>query len=107
MAKSTFLYVVNLWGSNPDLNNDDCWTGMDFESKGEAIAAYLNAKETFGEIPNVVLTEGEWIEIDGPDIHMERPLTNKEWVRSKRHAKIDDGLWASERKWEHRMLHGF
>jgi hypothetical protein len=99
-------YSVNLWGSNPELDNDDCWTGLEFETKGEAIAAYLNAKETFGDMSHHTLTEGEWVQIDGPDIHMERALTKNEWVCSKKQARLDDGLWASERKWEHRMLHG-
>ena len=34
-------YSVTLWGSNPDeTDNDDCWTGDDYASRDEAIAAY-------------------------------------------------------------------
>jgi hypothetical protein len=35
-------YSVNLWGSHPDEENDDCWTGIDFESL-EAAKAWLDA----------------------------------------------------------------
>ena len=31
-------YTVTLWGSNPDeTDNDDCWTGVDFATREEAI----------------------------------------------------------------------
>jgi hypothetical protein len=34
-------YSVNLWGSNPDItDNDDCWTGDDFATREEAIRVY-------------------------------------------------------------------
>lgn len=95
-------YWVNLWGSNPDHENDDCWTGVEFATRGEAIAAYLsNAREL--QLPTT-LTEGEWLEIDGPDINEARPLKRDEWQCSRREARLDDGV--SERLWEGRMLHG-
>lgn len=97
------MYTVNLYGSNPSLENDDCWTGEQFETKGEALAAYLNARETF---ESHTLNEGEWIEVDGPDIHLERPLSKGEWHCSRKQNRLDDSLWASESMWEHRMLHG-
>jgi hypothetical protein len=36
------LFSVNLWGSHPDEENDDCWTGIDFETL-EAAKAWLDA----------------------------------------------------------------
>lgn len=99
-------YTVNLWGSNPNLENDDCWTGCDYATREEALAAYADPRATFGGIPGVVLTEGEWVEIDGPDVHEERALKRGEWARSKRAVRLDDAGAASERVWEHRMLHG-
>ncbi len=35
-------YSVNLWGSHPDEENDDCWTGVDFETL-EAARRWLDA----------------------------------------------------------------
>lgn len=37
-AESTTTISVNLWGSHPDEDNDDCWTGIDFASEAEARA---------------------------------------------------------------------
>lgn len=34
-------FSVELWGSHPG-DQDDCWTGADFPSRGEAEAAYNN-----------------------------------------------------------------
>jgi len=39
-------YAVDYWGSHPDRNNDDCWTGRDFPSKEEALAFY-NAEPAY------------------------------------------------------------
>ncbi len=96
--------TVNLWGSNPDAENDDCWTGLDFATREEALAAFRgNARDL--KLADA-LTEGEWLEIDGPDINETRPLTRDEWQRSRREARLDDSLAASEALWEGRMLHG-
>lgn len=99
-------YSVNLWGSNPDLDNDDCWTGVEFSTRDEAIAAFNNPTGTFGSMRHVVLTEGEWIEIDGPDIHEERALVEGEWTCSRKQARLDDSAAQSEALWLHRMSYG-
>lgn len=101
---NTSTYSVCLWGSNPTLGNDDCWTGADFDTLEAARQAYLgNARQLF---PGITLTEGEWLEIDGPDFHAERQLSKDEWQYSKRQARLNDAASQSERVWEHRMLHG-
>ncbi len=49
-------YSVLQWGSHPDLGNDDCHTGEDFDDLDEALKAY----QTEEADPFV-----EYIEIDG------------------------------------------
>ena len=36
----TTKYSVNFWGSHPDSDNDDCWTGHDFATLAEAEAFF-------------------------------------------------------------------
>lgn len=33
-------FTVDLWGSHPDENNDDCWTGSDWDTMEEAVKAF-------------------------------------------------------------------
>jgi len=33
-------YMVTLWGSHPDAENDDCWTGESYATLAEARAAF-------------------------------------------------------------------
>lgn len=42
-------YSVNLWGSNPDEMNDDCWMGQDFDSENEALRCFNHPEEFFSE----------------------------------------------------------
>jgi len=71
---------VNFWGSHPDEDNDDCWTGADYDSLAEAKVEF--EKE-------VADREVAWIVLDGPGIHMERknpnfnpaPDNDDEWRR--------------------------
>lgn len=99
MTNTTPVYYVNVYGSNPNQNEDNCWFGIEFNSREAAEAAYANPSSlcTWHK-----LTEGEYVEIDGPDVHKARPLKRGEWVRSKptRNAEFE------EAKWEYRMLYG-
>lgn len=41
ISPSTFLpFSVDLWGSDPEEGNDDCWMGTEFATMEEAHAAY-------------------------------------------------------------------
>jgi len=42
-------YSVNLWGSNPMDDNDDCWTGLDFSTEEEALKCFYNLEDYFNE----------------------------------------------------------
>ena len=89
-------YHVNFWGSHPSLDNDDCWTGADYESKTEALKVYNLPASQFCE--TMSLCDAEYIEIDGPDIYM---------VRRKFVAPaVTDDDWRAEIAREEGMLGG-
>jgi len=57
------VYTVSFWGSHPDEENDDCWTGEDFTSLDEAMAAF-RAECQDRDVACVM--------IDGPDLNIIR-----------------------------------
>jgi hypothetical protein len=70
-------YSVLHWGSHPDEDNDDCYTGEDFDSKDDAIAAFkVDADDT----------SVAYIEIDGltdaelSDIGLQRVRKNPKFA---------------------------
>lgn len=99
-------YSVNLWGSHPDEDNDDCWTGDDFDTLDDARAAADGWVDHF-ETPDLIARVGAgyytrstaFVEIAGPDVHE---------VRRVGHPKRDDGDsdWRREIAMEAGMLHG-
>lgn len=48
-------FSVNHWGSHPDAGNDDCYTGDDYDTFEQALAAYLESADY----------SVQYIEIDG------------------------------------------
>lgn len=78
-------FTVNLWGSDPDDENDDCWIGFDFDSEGAARAAF-DAPDPIAvlalelEEPRRARFVAEYrrdaayIQIDGPGVHEDRKL---------------------------------
>lgn len=103
-------YSVTLWGSNPDTtDNDDCWTGDDFATRAEAIAAYRSVVMFPEDGLAQHLGRGGWeyVMIDGPETHEvtqnpDRPsceLRRRELARGDRE-------WQRERAMEAGMLHG-
>jgi hypothetical protein len=102
-------YSVSLFGSNPDRENDDLWIYEEFETKEQALAAYENPAtwlESTEYVKHNPLSEGEWVEVDGPDTSMARPLRKGEWTLSRKEQRLADAMERSERVWEHRMLYG-
>lgn len=47
MTKINHKIEINLWGSHPDNNNDDCWCGVTVNSTAEAQAIVLNPALAF------------------------------------------------------------
>ncbi len=64
-------YSVTFWGSDPDAGNDDCDTGVDFATRDEALAAFL---DPFPHVDAAYYRpeDTDWIEVDGPDLHDKR-----------------------------------
>ncbi len=77
------LYSVNHWGSRPDKDNDDCYTGDDFATLEEAKASHLYQDGPY---------DVEYIELDGPDIHEVR----KNPSYSAKQCRLDDAEWRNE-----------
>ena len=70
------LYSVNLWGSDPDLNDDDCWTGEDFSSLDVARNVYTNPEFSSSEYFRQRAAKAIFIQLKGPNIqehHRLRP----------------------------------
>lgn len=98
------MFTVNYWGSNPDEENDDCWSGDDFETLEEARAcfdgehdrdvAFIQLCETVGSSepqPTAAPSEGVY-EVRANPRYRKRAL--------------DDGEWRREMAMEAGMLHG-
>ena len=82
-------YCVNYWGSKPG-ENDDCATGWDYATIQEAQAFYD------GEHP----AWAAWIELDGPDAHLEKP--NPDY----KEKDTGDDDWRRECQMQDAMLYG-
>lgn len=99
------MFSVLHWGSHPDLNNDDCFTGEDFDSLDKAIAAFkIDAKDY----------SVEYIEIDGVQdselakLGLSRIRKNGNFNSRQVKADLarDDREWKREIANEAGMLHG-
>jgi len=93
-AKMT--YSVNEWGSHPDDDNDDCWTGEDFATLEEAEAAFAADPRDRGTA---------FVELDGPDVYRVREIPGVA-ARNRREAEADRRAWQREIAIEAGMLHG-
>ena len=83
------VWEVNLWGSHPEQNNDDCITGMDFDNRGAAEAAWAKlSHSTWGTKGQLCFgaTCAKYIELNGPDVYLLR--INPDYVNAREH---DDG----------------
>jgi len=56
-------YSVNLWGSHPNQDNDDCWTGDDFDNIDQARAAF----DDIAWAPASCFLSTQWVILDGDD----------------------------------------
>jgi hypothetical protein len=62
MTNDKTVFSVNLWGSHPDANNDDCWIGDEFATIEAARAAYDNFRAHF-ETPNFSIADCAYVEL--------------------------------------------
>lgn len=101
-------YSVTLWGSNPDeTDNDDCWTGSDYATRGEALEAYQSLYKWPAAGVAEHCPEWQFAMVDGPDTHdvMANPddRTARRWCREMEQS---DAAWKRERALEAGMLDG-
>lgn len=63
-------YSVNYWGSHPEAENDDCFTGSDFATAEEALAQYLSDESPFppGIEADFMTRSCAYVEVSGPDL---------------------------------------
>lgn len=87
-------FSVNLWGSHPDQENDDCWTGDEFATEAEARACFA---DPWGVGGLGDLTSTEYIELDGPGAYDIR--RNPAFRPSP-----PDTLWANEARQQAAMM---
>lgn len=94
-------YYVNHWGSHPEEDNDDCWTGEDFESKEKALKCFYADADTHTQYIELGYYTGEIIgkakEVEPLDIRR-----NPKYKPSRN----DDDDWRRELAMEAGMLHG-
>ncbi len=93
-------FSVNYWGSHPDADNDDCYTGEDFDSKEEAIAFFKCEVQDPPNMPGYYHSCVAFIEIDGLE-DSELQEAGIERVRPNPHHKPepkspDSGSWQRE-----------
>ena len=95
------MFHVNLWGSDPALENDDCWTGDEFATLEEAEAwfadPFANATPLFLQYHR---TSTAFIELDGPGVY--RVRSNPAFVPSD--GRQD--AWAQESRMQAAMAFG-
>lgn len=106
MANTDTTYSVNLWGSHPDADNDDCWTGQDYATEAEARQAFADPSAlldcsylSFGD-------DVAFIELcKGSDWDSRERLAVKPNPGFKPSADTDDA-WRSEQRMQSAMAFG-
>lgn len=88
-SDTTKPYSVNLWGSNPDDDNDDCHTGEFFSTDEEAQAVFENPWSVFDRTRNEAITAV--FEIEGPGVYERR--ANPEYLDT---SDADNDEWRRE-----------
>lgn len=100
MTEPTEKFSVELWGSDPDLGNDDCWTGDEFDTGAEAMAVFNNPWPHFETTPGYYSRDTAYVTFKGPGIEGKRvnPLFKP--------TKDDDSDWKREQAMQAGMMGG-
>lgn len=96
-------YSVCLFLTHPDLDNDDCMTGADFDTEAEARECIANLHAHFSHASGV--DECPFVMLDGPDVNeiTERPGIAR---RNRRQAAMDRAEERRERAMQAGMAFG-
>lgn len=99
---SPLFVSVLFWGSHPDKDNDDCWTGRDFYSKEDAIAFYKRALDS-----KWCCNSTEYVEIDLSDEDLKAAGIQRLTKNPKfKPSKDDDSDWKRESAMQAGMAFG-
>ncbi len=101
-ANNPTPFSVLYWGSHPDQDNDDCWTGEDYATEAEARTQFA-AKPEFTHTRTHTIA---FIELDGPGVHEIRPNPEFDAARNAREDAAHDRAWRQEIATEAGMLGG-
>lgn len=110
--KKDHPYSVLYWGSHPNEDNDDCYTGEDFDTKEAAVAFFNGEVQDPPNMPGYYRTCVAYIEIDGLEdsdlkaFGIERIRKNPNFVPEPIKDRRDDEDWRHEQAMEAGMLHG-
>ncbi len=108
-------FRVDFWGSHPDEENDDCWTGADFATLADAEAAFAAGDihvydcPCKPEQPTCAGKAGHitmYIELDGPEVHRIRRNGRYSAREKKLNGATFDREWQQEIANEAGMLGG-
>lgn len=106
-------YAVGYWGSHPDLENDDMWTGEEYDTLAEARAAFdAPVADTPGcpawDVAFVTLdvVSDTGCEYNGPDVSAVRANPSFDARRRRREQALFDSEWRSEAAHQAGMMGG-
>lgn len=88
-------YGVLYFGSHPDADNDDCWTGLDFRTEAEARQCFADDDA----VPSHCNTCTQWIVLDGPG-----GVSDEREHGGYRPGGEFDTLWANEVRMQAAMM---
>lgn len=96
-------YSVLLFGSHPDSDNDDCWTGADFDTLEEARACFDNPWNTFEKsAPGYYFSDTAYIVLESAT----EQLAIRKNPGFKPRRRRDDGEWKREAAMQAGMAFG-
>ena len=102
MSEADKQYSVNYWGSHPDQDNDDCYTGEDFKTKEEALAYFNGEVQDPPNRPGYYYSCVAFIEIDGledselAELGIERVRKNPNYKPEKDDFSADRSEYAMQ-----------
>ena len=104
MTDTAKPFAVNLYGSHPDLDNDDCWTGDEFATLDQARDTYDRWSEVFSKGSVSSTTH---VELTGPGVYeVKQVVSDKVIAARKQDLERSDREWQREVALEAGMLGG-
>lgn len=96
MSQADGKWSVNYWMTHPELENDDCNTGSDYDTLDEAMKEYNNPE----------WKNGHYVEIDGPDIYEVKMQPGHDPKAYQRELELDRRQYEGEARRENAMQEG-